>query len=62
MSADKGINHCHRHLVLSGKKLPALAKLLLLHGETGTILKPDLIESVEEGIRAGELPESCRKK
>jgi hypothetical protein len=34
-SEDMGINACHRDLVLSGKKLLALAKLLLQHGETG---------------------------
>lgn len=34
-SDDKGINDCHRDLVLSGKKLLALARLLLQHGETG---------------------------
>jgi len=62
LSEDKGINDRHRDLVLSGKKLLALAKLLLQHGETGTITKPELIELVEEGIRSGELPESCRKK
>jgi hypothetical protein len=61
-SEDKGINPCHRDLVLSGKKLLALAKLLLLYGETRTLTKPELIESVEAGIRAGQLPESCRKK
>jgi hypothetical protein len=62
LSDDKGINDRHRDLVLSGRKLLALAKLLMRHGETGTITKPELIESVEEGIRSGELPESCRKK
>src|SRR5438552_1381646 len=61
-SDDKGANRWHRDLVLSGKKLLALAKLLLQHGETGTITKPELVEAVEEGIRSGDLPESCRKK
>lgn len=61
-SDDKGANGWHRDLVLSGKKLLALAKLLLEHGETGTITKPELVDAVEEGIRSGELPESCRKK
>jgi hypothetical protein len=61
-SADQGINDNHRDLILSGKKLLALAKLLLLHGETGTVTKPELEESVEEGVRSGELPEGCRKK
>jgi hypothetical protein len=59
---DKGINDRHRDLVLSGKKLLALARLLLEHGETGTILKPVLEESIEEGIKAGELPERCRRR
>lgn len=61
-SDDRGANGWHRDLVLSGKKLLALAMLLLHHGETGTITKPQLVEAVAEGIRSGELPESCRKK
>lgn len=60
-SDDKAANGWHRDLVLSGKKLLALAKLLLQHGETGTITKPELLEAVEDGVRSGELPESCRK-
>ena len=60
-SDDKGANGWHRDLVLSGKKLIALTKLLLQYGETGTITKPELVDSVEEGIRSGELPESCRQ-
>lgn len=62
LSEDSGANHWHRDLVLSGKKLVGLVKMLLKHGETGTITKPELAESVEDGIRSGELPESCRKK
>ena len=61
-SDDTIANSWHRDLVLSGKKLLALAKLLLQHGETGTITRPELADSVENGIRSGELPESCRKK
>jgi hypothetical protein len=61
-SDDKGANGWHRDLVLSGKKILALTRLLLQHGETGTITKPVLVEALEEGIRVGELPESCRKK
>jgi hypothetical protein len=61
-SDDKGANSWHRDLELSGKKLLALATLLLKHGETGTVLKPELTESVDEGIRSGELPESCQKR
>jgi hypothetical protein len=61
-SDDMGANCWHRDLVLSGKKLLALSKLLLQHGETGTVTKPELEEAVEEGIRCGELPDSCRKK
>jgi hypothetical protein len=61
-SDDKGANGWHRDLVLTGRKLLSLAKLLLQHGETGTILKPELLDAVEDGIRCGELPESCRKR
>ena len=59
-SKDNGINGRHRDLVLSGKKLVALARLLLLHGETGVVTKPEILESAEEGIRTGELPEVLR--
>jgi hypothetical protein len=48
--------------VLSGNKLLALAKLLLHHGQTGTITRPELADSIDEGIQCGEIPEGCRKK
>ena len=61
-SPDGAINHLHRDLVLSGKKLVALAHVLLRHGELGQLTRPILREMVEEGIRNGELREECRKK
>jgi hypothetical protein len=63
MSVDHGINHRHRDLVLSGKKLVALAEVLLLYGELRTMTRPEVLELVEQGIRDGELLEAeCRKK
>ena len=62
-SLDRGINHRHRDLVLSGKKLVALAEVLLRYGELRTMIKPDVRELVEQGLRDGELSEEeCRRK
>jgi hypothetical protein len=61
-SLDEGANPWHRDLVLSGRKLVALTKMILQHGETGTILKGHLRELIEEGIAAKQIPEKCRSK
>ena len=61
-TADTNINSRHRDLVLSRKKLVALAALFLRHGELGEIMKLELQASVIEDIQNGELPEKCRKK
>lgn len=60
---DKQVNQWHRDLVeLSGNRLVALTKLILIHGESGTVLKKRLRELVEMGINAKELPEKLRPK
>ncbi len=60
---DAGINHLHRDLVLTGKKLALLAQGMLQDGEeVATILREHLRELVEQGIHAGELPEEYREK
>ena len=60
-SFDKDANAWHRDLVLSGNKLVELTKAMLLHGESGQILKLRMKQIVADGITAGELPESVRK-
>ena len=59
---DEGANAWHRDLVVSGNKLVALTKAILRHGESGTVLKKNLRQLVDEGIRDGQLPEKLRKK
>jgi hypothetical protein len=62
-TSDSGVNDWHRDLVLSGKKLAALAKGILRNGEdVKQILKLRMMQFVEEGIRDGHLPEECREK
>src|SRR5205823_5385824 len=57
VSLDQGANPWHRDLVLSGRKLVALTKVILQHGETGAVLKVRLRELIEEGIAAKQIPE-----
>src|ERR1700729_1422234 len=60
---DPVVNKCHVDLVnLSGNKLVALARLILLEGESDTILKKRIVELVQEGIDSKELPEKAREK
>ncbi len=61
-TADKGVNAWHRDLVVSGNKLVALTKAILLNGESGTVLKLRLLELVEEGTRNGQIPDKHRAK
>ena len=62
-SLDEGANGWHRDLVVSGNKLVALTKAILLHGEESrAVLKVRLREFVEEGIRDGQIPEKLRAK
>jgi hypothetical protein len=62
-TSDSGVNSWHRDLVLSGRKLAALAKGMLRDGEeVKQILKLRMVELVEEGIRDGQLPEDLREK
>lgn len=59
---DEAANVWHRDLTdLSGKRLVALARLILLHGESGAVLKKRLLQLIESGIAANEVPEKCRK-
>ncbi|MGA2598221.1 MAG: hypothetical protein ABSH09_14670 [Bryobacteraceae bacterium] len=60
---DVAINDWHRDLVLSGKKLAALAKGILRDGEdVSRILKERMVQLVVQGIKDGELPEECKEK
>ena len=59
---DEGTNAWHRDLVVSGNKLVALTKAILQHGESGTVLKKNLRQLVDEGIRDGQIPEKLRAK
>jgi hypothetical protein len=61
-SIDEGANPWHRDLVLSGNKLVALTKAILRHGESGTVLKRRLVELVEAGVQAGQLPTKVLSK
>jgi hypothetical protein len=61
-SPDEAANPWHRDLVMSGRKLVTLTKVILEHGESGTVLKVRLRQLVEEGIRDKEIPEKCRAK
>jgi hypothetical protein len=60
---DPIANKCHADLInLSGNKLTTLARLVLMEGESGTILKKRIVELVHEGISSKELPEKVREK
>lgn len=60
---DEDANAWHRDLVdLSGSKLVALTKAILENGESDTLLKRRLLELIEDGIQAKELPERLRSK
>jgi hypothetical protein len=61
-TADKGVNAWHRDLVLSGNKLISLTKAVLIHGESGTVLRLRLTTLLEQGIRDGYIPEKFRSK
>jgi|SRR5271157_2087610 len=60
---DAGVNNWHRDLVLSGKKLAALAKGILRDGEeVSRILRERMVQLVDQGIKDGELPEEFKEK
>jgi len=65
---DEGANPWHRDLVdLSGLTLVALTKTILTNGESGQLLKKELVGLVSAGIDANELredqlPEKIRKQ
>lgn len=60
---DPVVNKYHADLVdLTGNKLVTLARLILLEGESDTILKKRIVELVREGVNSKELPEKVRDK
>jgi tRNA(Leu) C34 or U34 (ribose-2'-O)-methylase TrmL len=60
---DAVVNKCHRDLTnLTGNKLVALTRLILVEGDSDTILKKRIEELILEGIRLKELPEKARDK
>jgi hypothetical protein len=60
---DSVVNKCHRDLTnLTGNKLVALTRLILLEGESDTILKKRIVELIDEGVLSKELPEKARDK
>jgi hypothetical protein len=60
---DSVVNAWHVDLTnLTGKKLVTLARLILLEGESDTILKRRIIELVREGLSSRELPETVSDK
>jgi hypothetical protein len=60
---DAGVNDWHRDLLLSGKKLAALAKGILRDGEeVSRILRERMVQLVDQGIKDGELPEESKEK
>ena len=61
-SFDEEANAWHRDLILSGNKLVVLTRAILRHGESGTVLKKNLRQLVDEGIRDGQIPEKLRAK
>jgi hypothetical protein len=62
-TVDSVVNRCHADLVdLTGNKLVALARLILLEGESDTILKKRIVQLVQEGLSSMELPEKVREK
>jgi hypothetical protein len=62
-TADTGANAWHSDLIqLSGNQLVGLTRAILTRGETGHILKKRLVQLIEEGIAASELPERLRQR
>lgn len=62
-TVDSVVNKCHADLInLTGNKLVTLTRLILLEGESDTILRKRIIELVEEGLGSKELPEKVREK
>lgn len=62
-TVDSVVNKCHADLTdLTGKKLVALTRLILLEGESDTVLKKRIVELVREGLSSKELPEKVREK
>ena len=62
-SPDKDANAWHQgDLVLSGNKLVALAKGILLHGNSGQILKLRMKELISEGVQQGHFPPDVQAK
>lgn len=60
---DPVVNRCHADLIdLTGNKLVALARCMLLEGESDTIPKKRILELVQEGLSSKELPERVREK
>jgi hypothetical protein len=60
---DPVVNRCHADLTnLTGNKLVKLTRLILLEGESDTILKKRIVELVREGLSSKELPEKVREK
>jgi hypothetical protein len=58
---DSVVNKYHSDLTnLTGNKLVALTRLILLEGESDTILKKRIVELVKEGLSSKELPEKVR--
>ncbi len=62
-TVDSVVNKCHADLAnLTGNKLVALTRLILLEGESDIILKKRIVELVREGLSSNELPEQVREK
>lgn len=60
---DSVVNRWHVDLTnLTGQKLVALTRLILLEGKSDTILKKRIVELVQEGLSSKELPEKVRDK
>ena len=60
---DKGANKWHRDLTnLSGNKLVALTRAILQHGDTGTVLKKEIQEQIQLGIREKHLPDKFKDR
>jgi hypothetical protein len=60
---DAVVNKWHVDLTnLTGNKLVALARLILLEGQSDTILKKRIVELVQQGLNLNELPEKVRDK
>jgi len=60
---DSVVNKWHLDLInLTGNKLVELTRLILLEGQSDTILKKRIVELVEQGLSSNELPEKVRDK